>query len=88
MSLKNLVEKVHQLNVRCGLAAPKKFHLDQPGSYLVEQSYSGYRVVQVIDQSGTVQDVSPKLTKNELLFFVGALIQGMEIEKTFSKSTM
>ena len=25
MSLKNLVEKVHQLNVRCGLAAPKNF---------------------------------------------------------------
>jgi hypothetical protein len=63
----------------------RKIWLTNPNHYYIGQAYGGYRLEQIVSESGAARDVSPIGTKSEIWFYVHAMLEGISINWHLNK---
>ena len=70
MSKNALLDKVDLINKLCG------YNAREINSYRLDMAYGGYRLTQLVNESGGETDISPRLKANEMREYLDGFLAG------------
>ena len=80
ITMKQLEERITTLNDALGYSREPYSpftHRANPNTFYVGQAYGGYRLEQIVSESGAARDISPRGTKREVYNYVDGMLKGV-----------